>query len=353
MFVFTFLQIIGSCFDYKTLNYMFRKALKVLFILLFLLSIGYMVGPTVKFDTIQKPVASHWLSASLSDLDSLIAQKESKILNLKPDNEARIIWNDTAGVRTGISVVYLHGFSASQEEGDPIHTELAKRYGANLYLARLHDHGRADSMSFVNTTPQDLIDSANEAIDIGTRLGDTLIVVSCSTGGTLSAYLASIRDDIDALVMYSPNIDLYDKKSELLLRPWGKPIAKKVFGGNYVTISYDDNAIRYWNDAYHINGTFMVRDLLNQTMTKEVFEKIKIPVFLGYYFKDDEHSDHVVSVPDMIKFYNAISTPENFKRKVAYPDAERHVISSWVFSKSIQKVSQDTYDFLDATFRIK
>ena len=326
---------------------MLKKVLKVLMILLVLVVVLYAIGPRIKFEPIQEPDGSEWLNASMADLDSLIAKKESLVLDLKPDNEARIIWNDSIGVSTGISVVYLHGFSASQEEGNPIHTDVAKRYGANLYLARLYDHGRSDSMSFQDITPQDLIDSASEAIDIGTRLGDTLIVISCSTGGTLSAYLASIRNDIDALVMYSPNIDLYDQKSELLLKPWGRQIAETVFGGIYNTISYDDNAIRYWNDAYHIQGTFMVRDLLDQTMTKEVFAKIDVPVFLGYYYKNDEESDHIVSVPDMVDFYNAISTPDSQKVSIAYPNAERHVISSWIFSKSIDKVKKDTYIFLD------
>ena len=326
---------------------MLKKILKLLVILIIIGVVIYMLGPRVEFDPIHEPSQSRWLNASLSDLDSLIAKKESLVPDLKPDNEARIIWNDSIGVSTGISVVYLHGFSASQEEGNPIHIDVAKRYGANLYLARLHDHGRSDSMSFQDITSQDLIDSASEAIDIGTRLGDTLIVISCSTGGTLSAYLASIRNDIDALVMYSPNIDLYDPKSELLLKPWGRQIAETVFGGIYNTISYDDNAIRYWNDAYHIQGTFMVRDLLDQTMTKEVFAKIDVPVFLGYYYKNDEESDHIVSVPDMIDFYNAISTPDDRKVSIAYPNAERHVISSWIFSKSIDKVKNDTYVFLD------
>ena len=327
---------------------MFKKVVSVLLALLTIGVVVYALGPRVEFNSIHEPLDSKWLSTPLIEMDSLIEVREALVTNMKPDNEARIIWHDSIGVSTGISVVYLHGFSASQEEGDPIHREVAKRYEANLYLSRLHDHGRSDSMSFKDITPQDLIDSASEAIDIGSRLGDTLVVISCSTGGTLSAYLASIRDDIDALVMYSPNIDLYDQKSELLLKPWGKQIAKAVFGGIYNTISYDDNAIKYWNDAYHIHGTFMVRDLLNQTMTKEVFNKIDIPVFLGYYFKDEERSDHVVSVPDMIDFYESISTPENQKVRVAYPDAERHVISSWIFSKSIDIVKTDTYNFLDS-----
>lgn len=336
---------------------MFNKLFKVLLILLLLILlllifVVYILGPKVEFKPIQTPSASKWLKIPLLELDSMIAQQEALVSDLKPDNEARIIWNDNVGVRTGVSIVYLHGFSASQEEGDPIHTEVAKRYKANLYLARLHDHGRSDSMSFSTITPQEMIESANEAIDIGTRLGDTLIVISCSTGGTLSAYLASIRDDIDALVMYSPNIDLYDQKSELLLKPWGRQIAEYVFGGIYNTISYDDNAIKYWNGTYHIQGAFMVRDLLDQTMTKDVFSKIDIPVFMGYYFKDEKRSDHVVSVEDMLEFYNAISTPDNQKVRVAYPDAERHVISSWIFSKSIEKVKADTYRFLDEICRI-
>ena len=323
------------------------KVFKFIVVLLVIGILAYALGPRVEFNSIHTPIESKWLGIPLVEMDSLIAEQEALVTHLKPDNEARIIWNDSVGVSTGISVVYLHGFSASQEEGNPIHREVAKRYGANLYLARLYDHGRSDSMSFKDITPQDMIDSASEAIDIGSRLGDTLIVISCSTGGTLSAYLASIRDDIDALVMYSPNIDIYDKKSELLLKPWGKQIAETVFGGIYNTISYDENAIKYWNDAYHIQGTFMVRDLLDQTMTKKVFSKIEIPVFLGYYFKDAKRSDHVVSVPDMLEFYNAISTPEDQKIKVAYPEAERHVISSWIFSKSIDKVKADTYNFID------
>ena len=36
-----------------------------------------------------------------------------------------------------MSVVYLHGFSASQEEGDPVHYDFAQKFGCNLFLAAL------------------------------------------------------------------------------------------------------------------------------------------------------------------------------------------------------------------------
>src|SRR5882724_10326331 len=73
-------------------------------------------------------------------LEDYIKTQESKH-KLRVDNEARIIWADSTKKKTPYSVVYLHGFSASQGEGDPVHREFAKTFGCNLYLSRLADHG--------------------------------------------------------------------------------------------------------------------------------------------------------------------------------------------------------------------
>ena len=42
--------------------------------------------------------------------------------------------NDSLKEKTEYAVVYLHGFSASQEEGDPVHYDFAKKFGCNLFL---------------------------------------------------------------------------------------------------------------------------------------------------------------------------------------------------------------------------
>src|SRR5690606_2388877 len=89
-----------------------------------------------KFDT-SFPAAP----AGSAELVAYIHQQES-LHKLKPDNEARIIWaDDSTKSRTPYALVYLHGFSASQEEGDPVHTRFAKTFGCNLYLPRLAEHG--------------------------------------------------------------------------------------------------------------------------------------------------------------------------------------------------------------------
>ncbi|HLI92124.1 MAG TPA: hypothetical protein VKU83_00875, partial [Puia sp.] len=69
---------------------------------------------------------------------------------LKPDNEARIVWADSSHRKTRYAIVYLHGFSASQAEGEPTHRYIAERYGCNLYLSRLADHGVDTPEAMVN-----------------------------------------------------------------------------------------------------------------------------------------------------------------------------------------------------------
>src|SRR5688572_20321186 len=69
-------------------------------------------------------------------LEAFIAANEANHA-IKPDNQARIIWNDSSKQKTPYAIVYLHGFSASQEEGDPVHRRVAETFGCNLYLPRL------------------------------------------------------------------------------------------------------------------------------------------------------------------------------------------------------------------------
>jgi len=139
-------------------------------------------------------------------LEKYIEEKESKMKNLRPDNEARIVWLDSTKTKTPYSLVYLHGYSASWYEGEPIHRETAKKYGMNLYLSRLAGHGVGSKESFKDVTSDDLMDSALEAIAIGKQLGEKVIVMGCSTGATFGLPSMAFDSEIAAGVFYSPNI---------------------------------------------------------------------------------------------------------------------------------------------------
>ena len=88
-----------------------------------ILMLAYFAGPSPARPSysISMPV----VPASAPSLENYILQKENQH-HLKPDNEARIIWyNDSMKNKTDCAIVYLHGFSASQFEGAPTHSDIA------------------------------------------------------------------------------------------------------------------------------------------------------------------------------------------------------------------------------------
>ena len=268
--------------------------------------------------------------------------------NLKPDNEARIIWaNPATPEETKYVLVYIHGFSASCKEGYPVNYDFAKRYGINMYCARLADHGVSDEKPMINLTAERFLESAKQALQIGRQLGKKVILMSTSTGGTLSLELAADNPWIYALIMYSPNVDVVDQKAHWLTNKFGYGLAKMVKGD---MITYDDDppeVQKYWQSKYHINGVRAMTQLLEKTMTPETFAKVKQPVFVGYYYKNEEEKDPTVSIDAMMKMYDELGTSANLKQKVAFPNAGCHPIPSGIYNKHYKDVETKTYEFAE------
>ena len=156
-----------------------KLLLKTLLVLTALLGLAYAFGPRhappqlpAILPDLEKPLPSP------PDLEQRIAQSESR-QPVKPHNEARIVWHNAENPqKTPYAVVYLHGFSASQKEGEPTHLQFAKRYGCNLYLSRLYGHGLDKPEQFKDLTADKLLQSAMEAVNIGRMMGDKVILMS-------------------------------------------------------------------------------------------------------------------------------------------------------------------------------
>ncbi|MEI9959446.1 MAG: alpha/beta hydrolase [Ferruginibacter sp.] len=104
-------------------------------------------------------------------------------------------------------------FSASQEEGNPVHRDIAKTFGCNLYLSRLAEHGIDTTEQLLNLTADNYWESAKQAFAIGKQLGNKVILMGTSTGGTQAIQLAAAYpNDIAGLILYSPNIAINDPK---------------------------------------------------------------------------------------------------------------------------------------------
>ncbi len=329
-----------------------KKWQRYTFLILIILTVIYLVGPRPS-----KPVYQNEMPAVPADatgLTNYISQQEAAH-KLKPDNEARIIWyNDSLKNKTDYAIVYLHGFSASQEEGAPIHTNIAKEFGCNLYLSRLAEHGIDTIEPLINLTPEEYWESAKQALAIGKQLGKKVILMSTSTGGTNALQLAATYPgDVAAIILLSPNIAIFDKNAWLLNKPWGLQIARLVKGGKYV-VSPDARPVykQYWNYQYRLEAAVQLQEMLATTMTKETFGKVNQPLLMLYYYKDEVHQDSVVSVPAMLEMFDELGTPRNKRIKEAIPNAGDHVLGSYIKSKDLLSVQKAIEDFLKRTLKL-
>jgi esterase/lipase len=293
------------------------------------------------------------LSDSPQQLEMYVAEQEKKH-PIKPDNQARIVWyNDSLKNTTEYALVYLHGFSASQEEGNPVHRNLAKAFGCNLYLARLAEHGIDTSNALLNYTAEGLWQTAKEAYAIGKKLGKKVILIGTSTGGTVALQLAAAFPEIAGIILYSPNIVINDPNAWLLNNPWGLQIARLVKGSNFNTAGQDDSTYKkYWNHTYRLEATVQLQELLETTMVPATFGAVRQPVLALYYFKDENNQDKVVKVSAIQKMMQELGTPDSLKRSVAMANTGNHVLASPIVSKDVSGVEKETSTFLQQVMKL-
>lgn len=322
---------------------------RVLFVVA-VLFIVYLLGPKPETPVYGTDLPT--IPASADSLTQYILSAESRH-KIKPDNEARIIWNnDSIKNKTEYAIVYLHGFSASQEEGNPVHRNLAKQFGANLYLSRLSQHGIDTSDALLNMTAGSLWETAKEAFAIGKQLGNKVIVMGTSTGATLALQLAAAYPEIAGLVLLSPNIAINDANAWITNNPWGLQIARLVKGGK-LNIVPNKTAIykKYWNDQYRLEAVAELEELLETTMNETTFKKINQPMLTLFYYKNEQEQDPVVKVSAMKKMFEQVSTPSSLKKMIPIPNVGNHVLGSPIQSKDIVTVEKEAVLFLKQVMR--
>jgi esterase/lipase len=179
----------------------------------------------------ERPLVPGFSEAALEgDLEARLAAAEGRLPRLRPGAEKRIVWADPAArARTPLAVVYLHGFSASRAELAPVAEEVAAGLGANLFLTRLTGHGQ-DGPAMLEGSAAAWMDDAAEAMAIGRRLGERVLLIGTSTGATL-AVLAAAEPEVSAslagVVLVSPNFGMLGRGAWLLDLPlarWWLPL---------------------------------------------------------------------------------------------------------------------------------
>ncbi|MCP9481854.1 lysophospholipase [Shimia sp. CNT1-13L.2] len=161
------------------------------------------------------------------DVDTYLASREMPFSDLTAGVQKRVVWHGAAGDVTPVSIVYVHGFSATSEEIRPVPDRVAERLGANLVYTRLQGHGRPGA-ALAEATAQGWMNDFAEAVEIGRRVGERVVVMATSTGGTLAAEAAlqdALMEDVAGIIFVSPNFAIGDPAAAVLTMPGARDVA--------------------------------------------------------------------------------------------------------------------------------
>jgi len=279
------------------------------------------------------------------DLDAWLVQSERQAADrygLVPGTEKRITWFGERE-RTPYSVLYLHGFSATRQETAPLAELVASRLGANLFETRLTGHGR-ERERLTDVRAEDWLRDAVEALAIATRIGERVIIIGTSTGATLAAAMIGhpAMNNVDSIVMMSPNFAPRDPGAAWLTRPAGPLLARMLVGDTRSWEPHNEKQALYWSTSYPTASAIeMMRlvDLANRQLPDGIPQRL-----LMFYSSDDA----VISPAEALSVFEQTGTPQKAAIEIRDPgDPSHHVLAGDVLSdQKTHRIANDIVDFI-------
>ncbi|MGJ8610636.1 MAG: alpha/beta hydrolase [Octadecabacter sp.] len=231
--------------------------------------------------------------SDLKALEAQLSQKEAMVGGIRAGCAKQVVWFD-GPQKTKLSVVYVHGFSATLGEVRPLPDIVAHALGANLFYTRLAGHGQ-DGAAMGKATLEDWHADVAEALKVGAQIGEEVIVISCSTGCTLMTTALAQGAQIKASVHLSPNYGMRHIALKILLRMpgverWGRFIA----GREQTFKPRSDAHAQFWTLRYDTRAVFTMARAVREAMAQQI-DTIKTPAYFAYC-----NTDRVVS-PSMTR----------------------------------------------------
>jgi len=264
------------------------------------------------------------------DLDVGLQQRESAFPDMIPGVAKRIFWAGAVGAKTPLAVIYVHGFSATSEEIRPVPDEVARALGANLFFMRLAGHGRG-SQAMAEPVAGDWIEDMAEAMAIGRRIGDRVLVIANSTGAALAAVAATdpvLSQDMAGVVLISPNFRLNNPAAAILDLPlarwWGPVIA----GADRSFAPLNAGQAAYWTTTYPTVALFPMAALARVARGLD-YRAVRVPA-LFIYSAEDRVIDPVAIAPVIAAWGGPVT--QELRRMQAGDDPYSHVIAGEIMS---------------------
>jgi alpha-beta hydrolase superfamily lysophospholipase len=248
-----------------------------------LLALLALLGPRARFE-------GGWVEPQIGpDVDAYLAARERAVRGLKAGEAKEVVWSDPeARASTPLSLVYLHGFSADRHEVEPLVTDLGQALGANAFFARLRGHGR-DGDALGEARVADWLADASEAVAVGARIGERVVLIGTSTGATLALWAAAQPEAtgrVAGLVLISPNLGLRDRSARMLTWPWGGVVARAVAGAERCFEPETPEQALHWTVCYPTRALLPMMALVEHVRSMEL-ERVRVPTLLVYSTSDE------------------------------------------------------------------
>jgi len=220
----------------------------------------------------------------IKDIDNLLESQEKMVRFLRPGTEKKVLWAQGNGVKTKTSIVFIHGFSASRVEIDPVVDLIAAELNANVYFTRLRGHGQ-DGKALGEATYEQLLDDTIEAIEIGKSIGDDVVLIGCSTGCSLIHIALDQNHGIKAAIYISPNFGPKPIKGRALRIPGAKLLVPLVFGKEHSFVAINDEYATCWTTEYPTKALFTIKTTVLAAHQVD-HRTIKVPIMM--WFSDED-----------------------------------------------------------------
>ena len=289
------------------------------------------------------------LESQLADAERQTGQ--STLGPITPGAEKQIFWAHEDRRKTAFSIVYLHGYSATRQEVSPLTEQFARALGANLFHTRLRGHGQPGP-AMAEVSASDWLNDTLEAYAIGERIGEQVIVIGTSTGGTLALWLARRPEAVRlaALLLVSPNLGPRDPRSEWLAGPWGTQLASAVIGPTYEWRPANEAHAKFWTWRYPSSALIPMMALVDHVRASDL-ELVETPTLVIY-----SPNDRVVSHEQIEAMFDRLGSRvpgKPFKRRVIVTESQdpsSHVLAGDVLAPGdTKKILLKMQDFLRST----
>ena len=258
----------------------------------------------IRIMTEQELLPAHTLlPSSAAGVEKWLRERDALAAPIQPGCESSVTWANGPSNKTGICVIFLHGWCASPPELDPVDKHIATALGANLLRYRYTGHGlrpmeRGGEVMLKEQGHEQMRRDAAIAYALGRQLGGAIVLMGSSTGGSLAIWLSGqawVRNgSLAALVLVSPGIRLAMPRATWLCVGWllmllpragSRSLLHAINGGKYkrpqmhlLPGARGEAQARCWTRVYPFEAVIHIIALYLICGASAVFESIDAPV---------------------------------------------------------------------------